>query len=266
MLSELNEKVIAQRILGLLPPDGTPVLNRAMRVTLQRKLERSIPEDLYFRALDYLSEHNEIGRVRGQGGQIFAIGKAARPIQQSTEKKPPSEASLMPCLAKYLGGPFRQGLDLPESSYFLVKDTSAMGPRLGRWARPDFVVVTAMRFDLLPGSQVDLHSFELKTENGATDLAVYEALAQTRFTHFGHLVWQLPDGSSAEARRADIERQCDEHGIGLIIMRHPEKLDSVEIVLDPVRKQTLPREVDGFLGSRLSEAEQRDLRTFCKEA
>ena len=54
-----------------------------------------------------------------------------------------------------------------------------------------------MRFKLLPGAQIDVHSFELKTETGATDLAVYEALAQTRFTHFGHLVWHLPKGSRA---------------------------------------------------------------------
>ena len=49
-----------------------------------------------------------------------------------------------------------------------------------------------MRFKLMPGAQVDVHSFELKTESGCTVQSVHEALAQTRFTHFGHLVWHLP--------------------------------------------------------------------------
>jgi hypothetical protein len=121
-------------------------------------------------------------------------------------------------LRRFLEGAFQEGLDLPAGSICIVQDTSAMGPVRGRWARPDYILVSAMRFKLMPGSQIDVHSFELKTESGATDLAVYEALAQTRFTHFGHLVWHLPTNSKAEARLAEIEKQCEEHGIGLIRM------------------------------------------------
>lgn len=260
-------KQIADKILELLPPDGSPVLNRAMRVTLQRTLAKTVSADIYSAALDLLTRNGDIGRVRGQGGQIFAVGKSAQPERpEELVEDARSEAELMPFLRAYLEGPFRKGLDLPENSFFLVEDTSAIGPRLGRWARPDYVVVTAMRFDLLPGAQVDLHSFELKTECGATDLAVYEALAQTRFTHFGHLVWQLPERSGAGARLPDIQKQCDQHGIGLIVMRVPEQAESCEIILDPVRKQTLPREVDGFLSSRLSEVGRKNLRSFLQGA
>ena len=53
-----------------------------------------------------------------------------------------------------------------------------LGPSIGRWARPDFIVITAMRFKLMPMAQIEVHSFEPRTETGATDLAVYEALAQ----------------------------------------------------------------------------------------
>jgi hypothetical protein len=69
---------------------------------------------------------------------------------------------------------------------------------------PRLYPVSAMRFRLMPGSQVDVHSFELKTETGCTVQSVHEALAQTRFTHFGHLVWHLPDNSKAEARLAEM--------------------------------------------------------------
>ena len=132
-----------------------------------------------------------------------------------------------------------------------MEDTSSVGPRRGRWARPDFILVSAMQFNLMPGAQVDVHSFELKTESGANDLAVYEALAQTRFTHFGHLVWHLPDKSKAEARLPEIEQQCEEHGIGLIRMRDPNDIEGCEILLDPQRKATPPAIVEGFLEMRL---------------
>jgi hypothetical protein len=116
-----------------------------------------------------------------------------------------------------------------------------------------------MRFKLMPGSQVDVHSFELKTESGCTVQAVHEALAQTRFTHFGHLVWHLPKNSKAEARLAEIEKHCDEHGVGLIRMRDPSAADAYEILLDPIRKRTLPSVVEGFLEARLSASQRQQL-------
>src|SRR5262249_27238540 len=148
--------------------------------------------------------------LRGQGGQLFLIQKTPRtgPTIPSSSPQRWTESALMEPLRRFLEGPFREGLDLPQGSACIVHNTSTMGPALGRWARPDYILISAMRFKLMPGAQIDVHSFELKTEAGATDLAVYEALAQTRFTHFGHLVWHLPKNSKAEARLADIEKQC----------------------------------------------------------
>jgi hypothetical protein len=113
----------------------------------------------------------------------------------------------------------------------------------------------------MPGAQLDVYSFELKAEYGATDLAVYEALAQTRFTHFGYLVWHLPEGSSAEARLPEITAQCGQHGVGLIRILEPESDDGFETILDPIRKTTPPAAVDGFLEQRLDESEQQRLRS-----
>jgi hypothetical protein len=244
-----------------LPEDGTPVLNRVMRVMLSRTFQRPIEPDLYFAARDYLLKEQRIGRLRGQGGQLFLetaplTAKQAGSDQEIREGW--AEHRLMEPLRQYLEGPFRKGLDLSEDSTWIVHDTSSFGPHRGQWARPDYLLVTAMRFKLLPGSQVDVHSFELKTEAGGTVQAVHEALAQTRFTHFGHLVWHLPEGSKAEARLAEIEKHCDEHGIGLIRMRDPGCVESCEIMLDPARKPTLPVAVEGFLESRLPQ-EQRNM-------
>jgi hypothetical protein len=62
---------VAQHILALLPSDGTPVLNRVMRVMLSRELETPISQELYFEARDRLFDEGRVGRLRGQGGQIF---------------------------------------------------------------------------------------------------------------------------------------------------------------------------------------------------
>ena len=123
-----------------------------------------------------------------------------------------------------------------------------------------------MRFRVMPGAQLDVYSFELKAEFGATDLAVYEALAQTRFTHFGYLVWNLPKGSPAIARLQEITAQCSQHGVGLIRIHKPEDDEAFETILDPIRKPTPAAAVDGFLEQRLGEEELRTLRTALEVA
>ncbi len=257
---EVTSEVLARRILPLLPQDGTPVLNRVMRVMLSRQLETQIEPGLYFAACDVLLQSRKIGRLRGQSGQIFLAtlnGSQPAAAEPAVLAEPWPEGKLMPPLRSYLEGAFRDGLDLPADGIGIVQDTSAMGPATGRWARPDFILVSAMRFKFLPGAQVDVHGFELKTETGGSVLAVHEALAQTRFTHFGHLVWHLPEGSRSETRLAEIEDHCAKHGIGLIRMRDPAAKAGCEILADPVRKTTLPMAVEGFLEARLS-AGQKD--------
>jgi hypothetical protein len=256
---KLPARVVADHILKLLPEDGTPILNRVMRMMLARELQRPIEPDLYFSARNLLLEKHRIGRLRGQGGQLFLVADVNSFEQLTTAKKDWAEQKLMKPLRAYLEGPFRTGLDLPEDGIWIVHDTSSHGPRRGQWARPDYILVTAMRFKLLPGSQIDVHSFELKTEDGGTVQAVHEALAQTRYTHFGHLVWHLPEGCKAEARIAEITKHCAEHGIGLIRMRDPKRLESFEILVDPVRKTTSAMVIEGFLESRLSHEQRTKL-------
>ena len=258
-------KSLDAEILALLPEDGTPVLNRVMRVMLARRLERPFDDDTFFAARDALFAAGKVGRLRGQGGQIFltqpdlAVTGVAKP---SDIKDSWSEAKLMSPLRDFLDGPFRKSLDLPANGACIVQDTSVMGPHKRKWARPDFILVSAMRFKLMPGAQVDLHSFELKTESGGGVLAIHEALAQTRFTHFGHFVWHLPEGSKSEPMLDDIVTHCEEHGIGLIRIKVPDRAadaDGCEVLVDPRRKPTLGSVVDGFLESRLSNEQKTTL-------
>ena len=250
-------------MLSLLPPDGTPVLNRVMRLMLARRLERGVDQESFFAARDALLADGLVGRLRGQGGQVFLVRpeKSASEPAAATRDEPWSERRLMAPLQAFLEGPFRKGLDIPNGGAVLVQDTSASGSHRGRWARPDFILVSAMRFRLMPGVQVDLHAFELKTEAGGSVLAVHEALAQTRFTHFGHLVWHVPEGSRGEALLDDLVTHCEEHGIGFIRMRDPARAatDGCEILVDPRRKPTLNGVVDGFLESRLTADQKAQL-------
>lgn len=252
--------MLAEQILDLLPQDGTPVLNRVMRAMVSRRLGRLVTPDAYFAARDALLHQGRIGRERGQGGKLFLL-TAPQSAPSLPAADPLSELALMPLVASFLSTVFIRDMDLPLSGVALVQDISRTGPAQGRWARPDFMLVSAMRFQFLPGVEVHVHSFEVKTESGGSVLAVHEALAQTRFTHFGHLVWHLPLASKARARLDEVEGQCEAHGIGLILILNPFDPDAgFEVRLDPRHRATASKEVDGFLESRLTPQNKDALR------
>lgn len=246
-----------EALLELIPTDGTPVLNRVMRVMIGRKLGRPLDAEEYYAARNQLQSEGRIGVTQGQGGKVFLLAASVETEPEVAELW--SEAALMPRLHAYLKGAFLSELDLPEGAAAIVQDVSRTGPREGQWTRPDFVLVSVAELRFVPERQLGVHTFELKAEHGGTVQAVHEALAQTRFSHFGHLVWHLPDGSPAEARLAEIESQCILHGIGLILMRDPNQPEACDVRIEPTRRATLAMDIDGFLGSRLSVEHQREL-------
>src|ERR1700741_3953871 len=66
-----SARAVAERLKALLPPDGTPVLNRVLRVMLSRDFGQPVSDQLYEQARDQLFVAGQIGRLRGQGGQGF---------------------------------------------------------------------------------------------------------------------------------------------------------------------------------------------------
>lgn len=260
---------IAKQMLVLLPEDGAPVLNRVMRVMLARALSADIDEARYLDARRRLAARGEIGVTNGQGGGIFlkAQDAIAPPRRSPAPEDRWPETGLMPWLRKYLDGPIQQALDLLRGAACVTFDTSKAGRPGVQWARPDYTLVSVKQFKLLPGLEVDVHSFELKTESGgATDLAVFETLAQTRFTNFGYLVWHLPRKSKFEKKLSNIEKQCSHYGIGFIRACEPRQFETWDIVVEPIRKSTPSAEIDLFLDERLQDAQRRQIRSLLNGA
>jgi hypothetical protein len=259
---------IAKQMLVLLPGDGTPVLNRIMRVMLARALSADIDEERYAAARRKLADRGQIGSKQGPGGQVFLKARSAvTSPRDEVGSDAWTEARLMPCLRGYLDGPIQGALDILRGARCISYDTSSIGKTGVQWARPDFTLVSVKQFKFLPGVEFDVHSFELKTESGgATDLAVFEALAQTRFTNFGYLVWHLPTASKYEKKLSGIEKQCEQYGVGLIRARDPRRFDTWEIFVEPARKLTPAAEIDLFLDERLKESERRQIRALLNGA
>jgi hypothetical protein len=130
----LSARVVAEPLKALLPPDGTPVLNRVLRAMLSRDFGQPVDGQLYEQARDQLFAAGQIGRLlrpsislkerkRSPSGCRIERNRLRffrKPADSSSRARPEGAAP--------------QGAGHSGPRQWLVKDTSRFGPPLGRWA------------------------------------------------------------------------------------------------------------------------------------
>lgn len=246
----MSVHVLSELLLHKLPQDGSAVSNTTALALLGRAAERQVDKGTYREVVGILERDGHVRRSNGPGGSIALVA----PIQSrpSTDGIALSEYQLMPCLQKYLEGRFWRRLNLPPDAHWKVLDTSTGGAQDGRWRRSDFTgvaITTGLRRD----ADVKLYTFELKNAAGGDVRAVYEAKAQTRGAHFGHLVWYLPQPKSYTTKLGDIEKACQAEGIGLVLFSDTHDLNSWDHRIHPVEQPSTDSAVDAFLRTRLDQ-------------
>jgi hypothetical protein len=244
-----NLQMLADRLLRILPSDGTQLPNDAVRTLLGQDIEQPITGDIYFDVLDLLETRGQIRRGRGRGGAVRRAEVAS--CSRAAARTSLTESQLMPSLQRYLELRFWRRLQLPDDAYWKVIDTSTGGACNGRWRRGDFTGVAIAPRAVLRGTDVELYTFELKAEVSGDIRAVHEAHAQTRGSHYGYLVWHVPDPAKHLKKIEVLEEECLRLGIGLIVFNDPQDLDSWERKISSVRQPTHDKDIDDFLKTRL---------------
>ena len=244
-----NPQVLAERLLQILPQDGSRMSNHEARTLLGRAVEEQIGRAVYFEVVALLEQSGLIRRARGRGGAVARI----HPQRAHSEIPEPTllEGQLMPSLQRYLELRFWRRLNLPDDAYWAVVDTSAGGAQNGQWRRCDFTGIAIAPRAVLHGSDVELYTFELKAESGGNVHAVHEAHAQTRGSNYGYLVWHVPNLSRVQQRLDSVEQECQRMGVGLILFRDPQDLDSWDHKMPAARQPTDDSQIDHFLATRL---------------
>ena len=118
-----------------------------------------------------------------------------------------------------------------------------------------------MKYD--PLRHLDLVTFELKNLAGTNLVAVYEALAHTRFAHYSYLV--CPRSRCRPAQNQEIHDACATHKLGLIFFEIPTQIfpprtENFEIVLMPDRRTPDPFIVEEFIDARMTEENKEKLQ------
>lgn len=136
----------------------------------------------------------------------------------------------------------------------------------GKWSTPDFSLICVHKFLHMPGSQVEIASFEVKHTSKQFDVScVYEALAHTRVSAYTVLFFYDPPNDSALTKShgavlEDIKAECARQGVGLVISSYPVDLGCWSYLV-PARLHTPDkRRVDAFIEEAFSIEQQKELK------
>ena len=95
-------ETLTEALLRLLPEDGTPVLNRVMRVMLARKLERAIDQDGYFAGREHVKYEMRSALQSAAGELTKGLGAAlgGTPARPHEKRAPARGPDAYPITAK----------------------------------------------------------------------------------------------------------------------------------------------------------------------
>jgi hypothetical protein len=173
-------------ILEILPSDGRAVSQVDLEVFCSQKAAQSLDRPAFSDSIKTLLRRKLVQRDATSLWRIEPDFEE-RALEDGTESFLRSEVCL-------------ESLRIRPDFYLLEKTTTAQGaPGAGRWSRPDFTLAAIRRFKYDPRRYLDVYSFELKNRRGTNVVAVHEALAHARFSHFAYLVCPRAELGEAEA-------------------------------------------------------------------
>lgn len=146
---------------------------------------------------------------------------------------------------------------------FISQITASQGRRAtgGRWTRPDITLVAVRTYSFTPGKRLEVITFELKPSLDSALEGVFEALAHSAFAHRSYLAVDVSSyGSSIEDER--IVQECSRLGIGYITFEDPGDYETFDIVTPAKLNEPDPYEVDTFIKTQISSANQEELREW----
>lgn len=232
-----------------LPPDGSPIGNKALREKLKWD------EDKYWKVRDELLESGSVKRGRGNGGSVSKIEIDAAAINKTTSAvKDPykDEKSLYDDFKDTIELKFTRDMRLKS---YVCEDISSQGSRStgGLWTRPDIVLIAINSYSYYPGKVMDVITFELKHYKGLTIAGVFETASHSRFATKSYFVVYAPKSVTLPSEFDRFAGECERFGVGLIRFTNPKDYDSFEVLVSPERKDTDPAEMDDFIKTQLSE-------------
>jgi hypothetical protein len=259
-LTDEEVSELERRLLAATPPQG-PIGNGALRHKLQWD------EDRYWYIRNRLLQSGVLVTGRGRGGSVLRVVPVTSPDTERSGTAIPriAERDLYEPIVSTIRSHWVPDHQMQD---FVIDCTALQGRRDtgGKWTRPDATLASCNTYKFVPGKQVELNTFEIKTFDGLDVTAVYEALAHRRAAHYSYVLAYVPESERAVLKSL-LDRLCadaDEHGVGLIVVGEATDYETWDFEVEPGRNDPDPADLDNFIRTQTSEDFKDRILSWCR--
>lgn len=131
----------------------------------------------------------------------------------------------------------------------------------GLWTRPDLVVIGISAYPFIPGRSLELNTFEVKKTLEEGIEGVYEAAAQSAFSHRSFLLLQ-ESGLISKELFTRIRNECVRFGIGLLTFSDPADWNTYVTLETASYRSPQIAQINKFIATQISETSRQRLLTM----
>lgn len=267
---------LKQLMITLVPDDGTAVGNKSLREQFCEQASQQV-QGVALSDADYWDIRNELiadgllTKGMGKGGSVFLTDQGDEYEEDHGEEEQQdavqyvNETQLYPPFYQTLGGYWVRENGIRD---YIIENTSSQGARAtgGTWTRPDMTLISVHKYPFLPGKTLDVTTFEIKALDIFDIKGVFETAAHSVFAHRCYLAVHVSESLRA-SQNTDFDRvrnECKRFDVGFLTFTDPADGDTFEIVVEAVRKEPDPGEVNEFITKQISNPNQMQLLEMLK--
>jgi hypothetical protein len=253
-MSELPLHELKAALLEVLPPIPERITRTKARGWHCRFLGENVTPNRFNAIVEELVREDRIRLGPGQGGTItFAPESSTSSISLD------EEACLYLPVKRLIEGELVSEWKIAPDQC-IVEVIAGKGRSRGRYLHPDLVLISRRVHRYLGAVRIDVHTFEIKTERGGDATAVLEAMSQRHRSHYGYVVWHLPDPDRYRERQEQVRDYAERFGIGLIIIKRIEgnaddnlRILEHEVLFHAKRHEPEPLQIEALIDNHLSD-------------
>lgn len=223
-------------------------------------------EDRYWYIRNRLVQAGTLVTGRGRGGSVRRVVSVALPVQADHAGSfRVAETDLYEPIIATIRSDWAPDHQIHDC---VIDRTAQQGRRDtgGKWTRPDITLASCNTYKYVPGKQVELNTFEVKTHDALDVTVVYQALAHRRAAHYSYVLACVPDSECATLGSL-LERMigdAGEHGVGFIVITDPTNYKTWSFEVHPSRNDPEPADLDSFIRTQTSDEFKDKILAWCR--
>ncbi len=250
-------------MLSLVPRNGNSIGNAKLMNKFFKRSESIVPnleEDDYWEIRNELVSAGTLTKGKGRGGSVILTEQANR---REAEYEIGENSQLRDYFYKMLSEYWVKEQGIRE--FVLEKSSPQEGRRvIGTGTAPHLTLISIGKYTFIPGKVLEVMSFDVRQRDTFHVTDVFRAAAHHAFAHKSCLAIHISRKGLASPDLERIKSECRKLLVGLIVFTDPNDYKTTDLLVEPIRIEPDPRDINDFITKQISSENQAKLLQMIK--